>query len=462
MANISVANINEIRYDPRGRKLRTGEYYEERTGRYRYCYFDSFGNRKTVYSWTLTRNDRIPEGKRQKPGESLREKEQLVQTEIQNGLDATGGNQTVYTLMKRYITLKWKDVRDSTRKGYNTQLNFMKKQSFGRRRIKTITSTEAEEWFMDLHEKHGKNYSTLHTLRGILRPAFAMAQKNRWVLDNPFDFPLNKKRYGGQKMRDALSKKDMKRFLDFVRTDRHFSRYFNGFYLLFHTGLRISEFCGLTMDDLDFENHIIHVRRQLIRIYDEKSKKGIFRIEETKTQNGNRIVPMFADVEQVLKDVLKNRPQLPKEKDPIVWNEDHSQSATGFLWFDKNQNLEVAQHWQNHFRWALGKFNKTFKDELPDITPHVCRHTFCSMCVSGGMAPKTLQTIMGHSGIEITLNVYTHLETGDILKQFGSLKNNHNYDFYSLSSAPALMASEEDDEEETSVPDFSEEPDDDD
>lgn len=150
------------------------------------------------------------------------------------------------------------------------------------------------------------------------------------------------------------------------------------------------------------------------------------------------------------------------QKEDIIQYEDHSQSATGFLWFDKNQNLEVAQHWQNHFRWALGKFNKTFKDELPDITPHVCRHTFCSMCVSGGMAPKTLQTIMGHSGIEITLNVYTHLETGDILKQFGSLKNNHNYDFYSLSSAPALMASEEDDEEETSVPDFSEEPDDDD
>lgn len=460
MANTVTAK-QEIRYDAKGRKLKTGEYFDQKTGKYRYCYYDVHGKRQQIYSWTLTRHDKIPSGTRQKSGESLREKEQAVQAEIQNGLDSSGGNQTVLTLMERYIDLRWADVRESTRNGYTTQLNFMKRQAFGKRRIKSITPTEAEEYFMELHDKYHKNYSTLHTLRGILRPAFAMAKRNRWVLDNPFDFPLNKRKYGGQKTRDAISKKDMRRFLDFVRTDRHFSRYFDGFYLLFHTGLRISEFCGLIMDDFDFDNHIIHVRRQLIRVYDNTKNKATYRIEETKTDNGERIVPMFADVEQILKDVIKNRPQMSKEQDPVVWNEAHTESATGFLWFDKNGQLEVAQHWQNHFRWALGKFNKTYKEELPDITPHVCRHTFCSMCAAGGMAPKTLQEIMGHSGIEITLNVYTHLESGDILKQFGSLKDNRNYDFYSLSRIPGLV-SPDDDSGEMTEPDFDEAPDDDD
>ncbi len=107
-----------------------------------------------------------------------------------------------------------------------------------------LLCAEAEEWFQELHDEHGKGYSTLCTLRGILRPAFRMAKRNRWVLDNLFDFQMNKKRYGGSKTREVLTKKDMRRFLNFVRTDRNFSRYFDGIYFLFNTRLRISEFAG--------------------------------------------------------------------------------------------------------------------------------------------------------------------------------------------------------------------------
>lgn len=116
-------------------------------------------------------------------------------------------------------------------------------------------------WFGELHEKKGKNYSTLQTLRGILRPAYTMAKKNHWVRDNVFDFPLLKRRYGGTRTREALSREDMRKFLDFVRYDKHFRIYFDGMYVLFNTGLRISEFCGLTMDDIDFKNHTIHIHQ---------------------------------------------------------------------------------------------------------------------------------------------------------------------------------------------------------
>lgn len=103
-----------------------------------------------------------------------------------------------------------------------------------------------------------------------------------------------------------------------------------------------------------------------------------------------------------------SKPQLDTES--IVWDMEHTVSATKFLWFDKNNNLEVAQYWQNHMRWAVAKFNWTYKDEIFNITPHVCRHTFCAMCTTMGMALKTLQTIMGHGSIAVTLDVYTHFE----------------------------------------------------
>ena len=58
-------------------------------------------------------------------------------------------------------------------------------------------------------------------------------------------------------------------------------------------------------------------------------------------------------------------------------------------------------------------YNKTYRVQLPKITPHVCRHTFCSNMAKSGMNPKTLQYIMGHSDISVTLNTYTHVGFDD-------------------------------------------------
>lgn len=67
------------RYDSKGRKLKTGEYWDEKKGRYKYRYKDNDDKWCTIYSWTLTANDKIPVGKNQRSGESLREKEAQVQ-----------------------------------------------------------------------------------------------------------------------------------------------------------------------------------------------------------------------------------------------------------------------------------------------------------------------------------------------------------------------------------------------
>ena len=216
--------------------------------------------------------------------------------------------------------------------------------------------------------------------------------------------------------------------------------------------------CGLTIDDIDFNEYVIHVRRQLIRLHD--SDKMLYYIEEPKTANGVRDVPMFGDVERCFRNVIDKRPTLKNE--PVIWNADHTENASGFLWFDKNDNLEVAQHWQNHLRWSVNKYNKTYKQELPTITPHVRRHTFCSNCAIAGLSPKTLQLIMGHSSIEFTLNVYTHIEAGNIKEQFFNMSQSKQYNFYSLNNAPALVSLNNDDYDEEPEPDFDEEADDED
>ena len=69
--------------------------------------------------------------------------------------------------------------------------------------------------------------------------------------------------------------------LEFVQKDDHFRRYYEGIFILIKTGLRISEFCGLTIKDIDLKNRIINIDHQLQRIGSME-----YHIESTKTNAG--------------------------------------------------------------------------------------------------------------------------------------------------------------------------------
>lgn len=94
----------------------------------------------------------------------------------------------------------------------------------------------------------------------------------------------------------------------------------------------------------------------------------------------------------------------------------------GFLVLDKNGMPYLTLHWEKRFEYALGKYNRTFKEELPKITPHVCRHTYCTNRVRDGVSPKTLQCLMGYEDIRTTLQYYTHLSYEDVEKEMRELE----------------------------------------
>ena len=86
---------------------------------------------------------------------------------------------------------------------------------------------------------------------------------------------------------------------------------------------------------------------------------------------------------------------------------------SGFLFYDENDMPLVAMHWQHRFNHMVGRYNDIYRVQMPNITPHVCRHTYCSNMAKSGMNPKTLQYLMGHSDISVTMNVYTHIGFDD-------------------------------------------------
>jgi integrase len=383
--------MSEKRRDNRGRVLRFGES-QRQDGRYAFKYKDNDGSVKFVYSWRLDKNDRTPAGKKREL--SLREKEKQIEHDLFDHIVSNGGNYTVLELVKKYVSLKT-GVRHNTEANYNFVINIIAKADFGKLRIDKVHLSDAKGWLIKL-QKEGRGYSTIHSVRGVLRPAFQMAVDDDLIRKNPFNFELASVVVNDSVTREAITKKQEREFLSFIQADEHFSRYYDGIYILFHTGLRISEFCGLTIGDIDFKEMRINVDHQL-----QRKRDMTYVVEPTKTTSGTRMVPMTKEVADCFRRILANR--IKPKVEPMI------DGYTGFLFLDKNEMPMVALHWEKYFKHILDKYNSIYKVQLPKITPHVCRHTFCSNMAKSGMNPKTLQYIMGHSDISVTLNTYSHV-----------------------------------------------------
>lgn len=388
--------MSEKRRDNRNRILREGEY-QRTDGRYRYRYIDEDGKEKNVYSWRLDKNDPTPKGKKREL--SLREKEKQIQADLFDHIVTNGGNYTVIELVEKYVSLKT-GVSHNTRAGYKTVINVLKKEAFGKQRIDKVRLSDAKAWLIKLQQVDGRGYSSIHSIRGVLRPAFQMAVDDDLIRKNPFGFELASVIVNDSVTREAITRKQERDLLKFIKEDKHFCRYYDAIYILFHTGLRISEFCGLTISDIEFDQKRIKVDHQL-----QRTSQMQYVIRAPKTESGIRYVPMSDEVVACFRRIIANR--VAPKVEPMV------DGYAGFLFLDKNDRPMVALHWEKYMQHIVEKYNKIYRIQMPKVTPHVCRHTFCSNMAKSGMNPKTLQYIMGHSDISVTLNVYTHVQFDD-------------------------------------------------
>lgn len=388
--------MSEKRRDKRNRILREGEV-QRADGRYQFRYLDEDGNAKYAYSWRLDKNDPTPKGKKREL--SLREKEKQIEANLFDNIVTHGGKYTVLELVEKYTSLKT-GVRHSTRAGYKTVINILKKENFGEMRIDKVRLSDAKSWLVKLQQIDGRGYSSIHTIRGVLRPAFQMAVDDDLICKNPFGFELATVIVNDSVTREAITRKQERELLRFIKEDKHFSRYYEAIFILFNTGLRISEFCGLTKHDIDFKEMRIKVDHQL-----QRSSQMEYIIQEPKTESGVRFVPMTEEVAECFRRIIEKRKKPSTE--PMI------DGHVGFLFLDKNDMPMVALHWEKYMEHIIQKYNKIYKIQMPKVTPHVCRHTFCSNMAKSGMNPKTLQYIMGHSDISVTLNTYTHVNFDD-------------------------------------------------
>lgn len=389
------------RKDTKGRVLKNGEY-QEVNGRYVFKYYVD-GKRYVIRSWKLVRSDKVPDGKRD--GLCLRDMEKNIQFKLNEYVKFEGANLTVSELVEKYDQQKL-GIRKNTMVGHTTVRRYLEKDLFGKKKIETVRIIDAKQFMIQLKEE-GKSYSTLCSYRGVIRPAFRMAVDDELISRNPFDFPISDIMMNNAVKRDALTNDEQKRFLKFVKEDSHFSKFYEGFYILIYTGMRISEFCGLTYKDVDFKRMTITISKQL-----QYHGANNYWIEKCKTNSGLRTIPIPKNDIELMRCFKTLCSQARMRK-----NQPEVDGVKGFLYLSEAGKPLVAFQWAKKFEYAVLHHNRIYKKELPKITPHICRHTYCSNMIKAGVNPKVVQYLMGHSSSEITLNIYTHIHLEDVIEE---------------------------------------------
>ena len=375
----------ERRKDDKGRVLKEGES-QRKDGTYQYRWTDGTGKRNTVYAGDL---------------KTLREKEKEINKSKAFSLKYAAGTATVIELAIQYNDIKKNALRRKTRYNNSLYLKWLSSDEICKKQIKDVTAFDAKSWAKRLHEEQGKSYKTIDREKAFIQVAFEMAVNDRRILSNPFSFKLSSIVPNNQKHRKPLTDSEYDSIIKYVKGSVPYRKYLDIIIVLHETGIRVGELCGLTIPDIDFDNGYININKQLVG----SNANGVY-IEKTKTEAGNRIIPMTLSARQSFYNIIETRPKL--EEEPVI------DGVSGFLFINRNGHPRPPWDIASIFKHLRGRYEKVMGEPAPLITPHVLRHTFCTNMIKRGMNVKEVQYLMGHSTCNVTLDVYAHANVKEI------------------------------------------------
>ena len=288
--------MSEKRRDSKGRVLRTGES-QRKDGRYLYKYVDANGQSQSIYSWKLVATDKVPAGKRDCI--SLRDKEKEIQNDLAEGISTANRKLTVSDLYAKYVALH-SNVKRNTQRNRQLTAKLLANDKIGSMNISAVKPSDAKEWAIRMDDTY--SYNVINNTKRAISAAFRVAIGDGLVRKNPFEFALKTVLHDDTEERAALTEEQEKQLLEYILNTERYRPYYDAILLLLRTGLRISEFCGLTVNDLDFDNRVININHQLCYLSGTD-----FYIETPKSKKSIRKVPMCTEVYQTFKKVLEKR-----------------------------------------------------------------------------------------------------------------------------------------------------------
>ena len=344
----------------------------------------------------------------QKLKKELEDKKKLA---MQN-LPATDVQYTVSEWFDMWFaTYKLPVIREQSEQPMKSKVKYTFLDRIGNMRLIDVKSIDVQNIVNDLLDEGKYAYSSVSEAFGRLRECFESAVYNHLIATNPcMGVVMKRNENKASKEIRFMDKAQIKEFLDEIKDDW----WYECFYIMIYTGLRIGEVGGLRWEDVDFENRCIRVKQALISVRKKGERNTKF--GPLKTANSYRTIPFIGDVEKMLRRQKKKDEQLRKILGGKYPGDDNVQNLVFYTQKGTPTSRYAAEHALNRIvkRMDVLRAYKAKADGeafVPFIKlhPHALRHTFCSLLYFSKVDPKACQQLMGHANISTTLNIYTHL-----------------------------------------------------
>lgn len=226
--------------------------------------------------------------------------------------------------------------------------------------------------------------STINLARVAMKVMFDDAVENELIAKNPVTKSVRCNIQDREsEFPKAMTVKEQRTFTKEIKKYNYYYQYA----FVLQTGLRVGELTGLKWSDIDFDKKYMHVSRTLNYV------NGNWIEGTTKSKSGVRDIPLTEDAITILNQLKGKRKTsdiIPMQYHDFIFVSSKGTPIPRFAYF-KNLNIISS------------------KIGIPHISMHTLRHTFATRCAEAGMQPKTLQIILGHSSIDVTMNVYVHV-----------------------------------------------------
>ena len=273
-----------------------------------------------------------------------------------------------------WLSSKQGEIKESSYAQYRRVVDKTLKPQFSNIPSLSIDTAMVQKIFDGLSKKY--HAATVQNIVTITKQIFEYMDIHKYIKSRP---NIRIKNTRKKKHPPTLTKSEQQDLVKFLLSDMDESRF--GVLVSLYTGLRIGELCGLRWGDVDLENDCMYIRRTIQRISDGSGKTH-FLIGSPKTYHSERDIPVPA--------CLKPMFLAYRNSDPDVY------ITKGELSFTQPRT------YQNRFKKYLKLCG------LPSYNFHAVRHSFASRAIELGVDPKTLSSLLGHSNVRMTLDLYVH------------------------------------------------------